>query len=144
MRYFIQTYQLTIAMTCIAMVVMTVALTGCRGCASEEEKAHWIPAPREATPGVAVQDSTDTILPVEEESSRSSAASSAVLAAPHSAKNKTAKTASRVQGTNSLCLAADDTHLWTEVFAPDQVQLTIVFSDIEIQITKGQKEQDGI
>jgi hypothetical protein len=114
-----------IAVFLTAMVIVSFStLTGCRGCSSEEEETvHWVPAPRDTNTisRVAVKDVEPMV--VEE----------IIVAKP-------VKNVSRYNDTYPDKPRRSNKQynhtLWSEELALDSVELTIVTTDMEVQITQ--------
>lgn len=129
-------------MMCMAMVVvLSTTLAGCRGCTSADDEVRWIPTPS----GVADQgeyfpeepsDSIDVIVDEAPEMVASTRKSTAVSGGQGKARAKRQPTVAR------YCDTTDDSCIRLEEYTRDPIQLTIVFPDIEIQITKGHSEEE--
>jgi len=131
MHYLTQICKVTIAVFLTAMVaVLFSTLTGCRGCSAEEEVVRWVPASRDTIPETMVEDSLE-MEPVVIEN---------VVTVTKPAKKK--QPASDKKNT-SLDEAVEDyqrnsanVHLWSDEFDQDSITLTIITSEIEMEITQ--------
>lgn len=126
MHYLTQICKVTIAVFFTVMVtVLFSTLIGCRGCSSEEEVVHWVPASRDTIPEVAVENSLDTEPVAVEE----------IVVATKTVKDR------QPAGYNDTC---PDAHRKSqkqysctiEELDPDSIKLIMVTSDMEIQITQ--------
>ena len=130
MHYLTQICKVTIAVFLTAMVaVLFSTLTGCRGCSSEEEVVRWVPASRDTIPDTIVEDSLD-MEPVIEEV--------VTVTKPAKKKQKTAsnKTTHSNETVENNQHNDANIHLWSDEFDQDSITLTIVTSEIEMEITQ--------
>ncbi|MDR3118127.1 MAG: hypothetical protein LBU44_01675 [Mediterranea sp.] len=136
---------MVIAVFFTAMVaVLFSTLTGCRGCSSEEkEVAHWVPAPRDITPEVVVEDSEPVV--VEEIVVAAEPAKNAEPAKKKYSVSKYKYDESAYQDEDeNICIGnCNQQHnrtiiirSWPEELNVDSIRLTIATSDLEIQITQ--------
>ncbi|MDR0745474.1 MAG: hypothetical protein LBF17_03150 [Mediterranea sp.] len=114
---------MTIAVFLTAMVtVLFSTLIGCRGCNSEEEVVHWIPAPRDTIP-VVVENSSDMEPEAVDE----------IVVAIKPARNK--QPVSEYNGPDKPQESYRQAiRPWPEELDPDSIELTIITSDLEMQI----------
>jgi len=131
MYYLTQICKVTIAMFLIAMVaVLFSTLTGCRGCSSEEEVVRWVPAPRDTIPETIVEDSLDMEPVVIEE----------VITVAKPAKKKQPALSNKDTYSDEVVENYQrnnaNIHLWCDEFDRDSITLTIITSEIEMEITQ--------
>ena len=130
MHYLTQICKVTIAVFLTAMVaILFSTLTGCRGCSSEEEVVRWIPASRDTIPETIVEDSLEMEPVIEEVITVAKPAKKKQPASDK--KNTTIDEAVEDYQRNSTSV-----HLWSDEFDQDSITLTIITSEIEMEITQ--------
>lgn len=130
MHYLTQICKVTIAVFLTAMVaILFSTLTGCRGCSSEEEVVRWIPASRDTIPETIVEDSLETEPVIEEV---------ITVAKPAKKKQPTSdkKNTPIDEAVEDCQRNRTDVHQWSDEFDQDSITLTIITSEIEMEITQ--------
>ncbi|NDV83505.1 hypothetical protein D0T87_16155 [Bacteroides sp. 51] len=131
MHYLIQICKVAMAVFFTAIVaILFSTLTGCRGCSSEDKEVRWVPAPQDTIPEILVEDSlgVDSIEIVNVVS-----AIAPVKKKPSRAEQKSIALEETYQ---SVYHDERNIHLWSEEFDLDSIELTIIISDLEMQITQ--------
>jgi hypothetical protein len=133
----------TIAVFLTAMVtILFSTLTGCRGCSSEEKEAHWVPAPRDTVPKVksvvskAVVDNFLNMEPVVEEIVTKPAKNKRPVSKYDNYNNKS-------QGSYRRQYKHTTNRSGYRELDPDSIKLTIIISDLEMQIQMQKSDEES-
>lgn len=131
MQYLAQICKVTIAVLLTAMVAMLFStLTSCRSCTAEEEVVRWVPAPRDTVPEIAEIDSLD-VGAVEEV-----VVKEAIRLGKKKKQTASSQTVSSEKISSEPCLHNTNIRPWSEALDLDSIELTIIVSDLEMQITQ--------
>lgn len=136
MQYVIQICKVAIIVFLTAVVaVLFSTLTGCRGCSQQEEAVRWVPATRDTIPEVEIEDSLCVVDPVGEDSVVVNAVITPI-AKKKPSLSKPKKTIPNDEDCFSTHYDQATIHSWSEEFELDSIELTIIVSGLEMQITQ--------